>query len=55
MAGSYPKNRPSKTNYEAVRLETCGKQTSRKTKTTMTRGYLGRSKKAESKNLEGNS
>ena len=52
MAGVYPTNGPSKTNWEAVRLETYGKQTSRKTKTTMARGYHGRSKKAESKNTE---
>jgi hypothetical protein len=53
MVGAYPKNGPSKTNWEAIRLETYGNQTSRKTKTTMVRGCHGRSKKAESKKLEG--
>jgi hypothetical protein len=53
MAGAYPKNGPSKTNWEATRLETYGNQTNRKTKTTITRRCLGRSKEAESKNLEG--
>jgi len=48
MAGAYLKNRPSKNNWEAIRLETYGKQTSRKTKTTMARKCHGRSKKAES-------
>ena len=48
MAGTYPKNGPSKTNWEAIRLETDGKQTSRKTKTTMARRCHGRSKKAGS-------
>jgi hypothetical protein len=55
MAGTYPKNGPSKTNQNAVRLETYGNQTSRKIKTTMTRGCHGRHKKAESKKLEGDS
>jgi hypothetical protein len=55
MAGSYPKNGPSKTNWEAIRLKIYGNQSSRKTKTMMARGCHGRSKKAESKNLEGNS
>jgi len=41
----YPKNRPSKTNLEAARVETCGNQTSRKTKTTMAIKCHGRSKK----------
>ena len=45
MAGAYPKNRPSKTNLEAISLETYGNQTSRKTKTTMARRCHGRSKK----------
>jgi hypothetical protein len=53
MAGAFPKNGPSKTNWEAIRLETYGNQTSRKTKTMMARGCHGRSKKAESKKLEG--
>jgi len=48
MAGAYLKNGPNKTNWEAVRLETYGNQTSRKTKTTMARRCHGRSKKAES-------
>ena len=55
MARTYPKNGPSKTNWEAIRLETYGKQTGRKTKTTMARGCHGRSKKAESQKLEGGS
>jgi len=55
MAGAYPKNGLSKTNWEAITLETYGNQTSRKTKTTMTRKCHGRSKKAESKKLEGDS
>ena len=45
MAVAYPKNGPSKTNWEATRLETYGNQTSRKTKTTMARRCHGRSKK----------
>jgi hypothetical protein len=55
MAGAYPKNGPSKTNWEAIILETYGNQTSRKTKTVMARGCHGRFKKAESKKVEGNS
>jgi hypothetical protein len=55
MAGVFPKNGPSKTNWEATRLETNGNQTSRKTKITMVRGCHGRSKKAESQKLEGGS
>ena len=55
MTGAYPKNGPSKTNWEATRLETNWNQTSRKTKTTMERRCHGRSKKAESKKLEGGS
>jgi len=55
MAGAYPKNEPSKTKWEAIRLETYGNQTSRKTKTTMARGCHGGSKKAESEKLEGDS
>jgi hypothetical protein len=55
MTGAYPKNGPSKANWEATRLETYGNQTTRKTKTTIARGCNGRSKKAESKKLEGNS
>jgi hypothetical protein len=55
MAGAYPKNEPSKTNREATRLETYGKQNSRKTKTTMARRCHGRSINAESKKLEGDS
>jgi len=38
-------NGPSKTNWEAIRFETYGNQTSRKTKTTMARRCHGRSKK----------
>jgi hypothetical protein len=49
MAGTYPKNGPSKTNWEATRLETYGNQTSGKTKATMAR----RSKTAESKKKTG--
>jgi len=45
MAGAYPKNGPSKTNWEATRLETYGNQISRKTKTTMERRCNGRSEK----------
>jgi hypothetical protein len=48
MAGAYLKNGPSKTNWEAIRLEAYGNQTSRKTKTTMARECHGRSIKAES-------
>jgi hypothetical protein len=48
MAGAYPKNGPSQTNWEAIRVETYGNQTSRKTKTTMARRYHGRTKKDES-------
>ena len=55
MAGVYPKNGPSKTNWEATRLETYGNQTSRKTKTMMARRCHGRSKKVESQKLEGGS
>jgi hypothetical protein len=55
MAGTYPKNGPSKTNREATRLETYGNQTSGKTNTTMVRGCHGRSKKVESQKLEGDS
>jgi hypothetical protein len=54
MCGAYQKNGPSMTNWEASILETYGNQTSRKTKTTMARKCHGRSKKAESKELEGN-
>ena len=46
---------PSKTNWEATRLETYGNQNIRKTQTTMARRCHGRSKKAESKKLEGDS
>jgi len=46
MAGPYTKNGPSKTNWEAVRLETYGNETSRKTKTMMERGCHGRLKKS---------
>jgi hypothetical protein len=52
MAGTYPKNGSSKNNWEAIRLETCGNQTSRKTKTTMARRCHGRSKKAKNQKLE---
>jgi hypothetical protein len=52
MAEGYPKNGPSKTNWEAARLETYGNQTNRKTKITMARRCHGRSKKAESQKLE---
>jgi hypothetical protein len=48
----FPKNGPTKTNYEAIRMETYENQTSRKTKTTMARRCHGRSKKAESQNLK---
>ena len=50
MPGAYPKNGPSKTNWEATRLETYGNQTSRKTRTTMARRCHGRSKKLKVKN-----
>ena len=50
MAGAYPKNGPSKTNWEAIRLEIYGNQTSRKTKTTMARRCHGRYKKLKVKN-----
>jgi hypothetical protein len=49
MAVSYPENGPRRTKYEAVRLETYGNQTSRKTKTTMARGCHGTSKEAKRK------
>jgi hypothetical protein len=55
MAGAYPNNGPSKTNWEDIRLETYGNQMSGKTKTTMARRCHGRSKKAESQKLEGDS
>jgi len=55
MAGTYTANGPSKTNWEAIRLEIHENLTSRKNKTTMERGCHGRSKKAESKKLEGDS
>jgi hypothetical protein len=55
MAGAYPKNGPSKTNWEAIKLETHGKQTSRKTKKTMAKRCHERSKKAESQKLKGGS
>jgi len=55
MAGTYTTDGPSKTNQKAIRLETHGNQSSRKTKITMARGCHGRSKKAESKKLEGDS
>jgi hypothetical protein len=45
MAGAYSKNGPSKTNLEAIGLETYGNQTNRKTKTAKARGCQGRSKK----------
>jgi len=38
MGGAYPKNGPSKTNYEAISLETYGNRSRRKTKTTMVKG-----------------
>jgi hypothetical protein len=52
MAEAYPENGPSKTNWEAISLENYENQTNRKTKTTMTRRYHGRSKKAVSQKLE---
>jgi len=55
MAGAYPKNGPSKTNWEVNRLETYGNQSSGKTKTTMATGCHGISKKVDSKKLEGDS
>jgi hypothetical protein len=55
MAGTYPTSGPSKTNWEAIRLEMYGNYTSMKTKTTMARGCYERSKKGESKKLEGDS
>jgi hypothetical protein len=55
MAGAYPKNGPSKTNQKAIRLETYGNYTSRKAKTMTARRCRGRSKKAESQKLEGDS
>jgi hypothetical protein len=55
MAGTYPKNGLSKTDWEAIRLETYGNQTSMKNKTTMARKCHGKSKKVESKKLEGGS
>jgi hypothetical protein len=48
MAGTYTVNGPSKTNQKAIRLETYGNQTSRKTK-TMARRCHGRSKKEKKK------
>jgi len=50
MAGAYPKNGPSKTNQEAIRLETYGNQTSNQTKTAMAKRCHGRSKKLKVKN-----
>jgi len=55
MAGTYTANGPSKTNQEAIRLETYGNQTRRKMKTTMVRRCHERHKKSESKNLKGDS
>jgi hypothetical protein len=56
MAGPYTENGPSKTDWEDIRLETYGKQTSRKTKTAMARGCHGNFKKLKiKKNLKGNS
>jgi hypothetical protein len=55
MAGPYTENGPSKTNWEAIRLETYGNETSRKTKTTMARGCHGRFIKAGNYKLEENS
>jgi hypothetical protein len=54
MAGAYTANGPSKTDWEAIRLETSVNQTSRKNKTMMARVCHGKSKKAENK-LEGDS
>jgi len=48
MAVAYPKNGPSKTNWEATRLETYGNQTSRKTKTMIQEDVMEDLKKAES-------
>jgi len=45
----------NKTNQKDVRLETYVNETSRKTNTTLARESHGRSKKAESKKLEGDS
>jgi hypothetical protein len=53
MAGTYPKNGPSKTNWEVTSLETYGNQISRKTKAKLVRRCHGRSKKAESQKLGG--
>ena len=50
MAEAYPKNGPNKTNYEAIRLETYGNQTSRKTKIMTARRCHGKSKKLKVKN-----
>jgi hypothetical protein len=50
MARTYITNGPSKTNQKAIRLETYGKQTSGKTKTTMARGCHGRPKKLKARN-----
>jgi hypothetical protein len=55
MAGACSKKGPSETNWEAIRLETYGDYTNRKTKTAITRGCRGRYKKVESQKLEGNS
>ena len=45
-------NGPSKTNWEAIRWETYGNWTSKKTMTTMARGCHGISKTVEIKKLE---
>jgi hypothetical protein len=50
MSGTYPKNGPSKTNWEATRLETYGNQISRKTKTTMARNVMEDLKKLKVRN-----
>jgi hypothetical protein len=48
MAEAYTVNVPSKTNWKAIKFETYGNQTSRKTKTMMAKECHRRSKKAES-------
>jgi hypothetical protein len=50
MAGPYTKNGPSKTDLEAIRLETYGKETSRKTKTAMARDVMEDLKKLNIEN-----
>ena len=50
MAGAYPKNGPSKTNWEAIRLETYENQTSREQKQRWQEDVMADLKKLKIKN-----